>query len=59
MTRSSYQITRQRQHVRHCHDCMVAWARSPESVGMRAFAVAHYAQHKARALLELQIMLNT
>lgn len=53
-----HRIKQARAMVRHCHNRIIEWAHAPESVGVRAFAVAHYAQHKARYLAELQTLIH-
>lgn len=52
-------IAQARANVRHLHTQMVAWALAPESVGVKAFAVGHFAMHKARALKTLQGLITS
>lgn len=61
MTRHQHaRAARARLQVLNCHAQFYAWAdnRAPELRDLRAFALRHYSQHKARALQELRAILN-
>lgn len=59
-TQQTARIKAQRAHVAHCHEQLQGWRdnRDPMLKSLREFAVSHYAEHKRRALNQLQALVN-